>query len=170
MNPLFAMDLIGMPFNGTWKLSDIGLLVLAILFIIRIYQRLDKFEETLAKRLEAKIQEAERAKPREIYPQPLGVKLHEEVVTVPICIQRHGALKDEVTDLNNRVELGFKELNSDRSRSTGNLHARIEEMDRRAGARTEALRLEMKQDFRGVHERINTVLEGVAELRGKHVT
>jgi hypothetical protein len=168
MNPLLAMDLVGMPFNGTWEVSDIGLIILACLLVMRVYQRLDKFEETLAKRLEVKIQEMERAKPREIYPQPLVVKEHEEMVTVPMCSQKHEALKAEIDGLRSRMDMGFKGVNEDRSRSTGNLHARIEEMDRRAGARVETLRLEMKEDFRGVHNRINEVLAGVAELQGRH--
>ena len=170
MIPLLVIPLIGSPLDSELQVSDIGLLLLVVLFLMRLYQRVNKFEETLAKRLEAKIQEAEQAKPREIYPQPLVVKEHEEVVTVPMCTQRHEMLKTEIEGLRSRVDTGFRGVNEDRSRSIGNLHARIEQMDRRAAERTEALRIEMKGDNKGIHERINLVLEGVAELRGKHQT
>lgn len=160
--PRLAMDLIGMPFNGTWEVSDIGLLVLACLLIMRVYGRIDKFEEILAKRLEAKIDQHAQPKGREIYPQPLVVKEEKEFTP----LKDHKALEGKVNEMGERIDLGFENLRTERSRSTGNLHERIEAMSKEADARNEALRLEIKNDVRGVHNRTNEVLEAVSELRG----
>ena len=167
MIPLVAIDLLGSPFDSTLQVSDIGLLLVAILFLVKLYRRVDQFEETLAKRLEGKIEQRAQPKGREIWPQPLIVKPHEEMTPLHLHEAMHGGLVKEFVVLRDRLDESFKKLGDDRSRSTGNLHTRIEEMDRRASERTDSLRLEMKEDFRGVHSRINDVLEAVAELRGK---
>jgi hypothetical protein len=93
--------------------------------------------------------------------QPLRVQEEVEFATV----ERVEKVEAEVGLL--RVELrdGFEGLRTDRSRSTGNLHERIEEMDSKAGARTEDLRKEIKNDMRGVHDRINEVLAAVSAVQ-----
>jgi hypothetical protein len=164
MNPasFLAMELIGSPLDGVLQVSDIGVLVLVVLSLMRVYQRIDKFEEAVARRLGARIAAGKVPNQTEIFPQPIAVKEYVEFTP----LKDHQALKQEVGDMGHRIEHNFEELRIERSRSTGNLHERIERMSKEADDRSESLRKEMKADFRGVHERSNTLLEELSKLRG----
>ena len=82
---------------------------------------------------------------RGVSPQPLRVQGEPEYVTVAHCNATH-----------------------DRNlREHGELHSRIGGVDRGAKANVDSLRLELKSDFKGVHDRINDVLAAVSELRGE---
>jgi hypothetical protein len=102
-----------------------------------------------------------KGEPHKIKPQPLVVKEAEEFAT----LDRVEKVEHNLEGLKSEVRLGFAGLREDRSRSTGNLHQRIEQMDRTSEARTEALRREIKADNKGMHERLNLVLEKVSEVR-----
>ena len=55
----------------------------------------------------------------------------------------------------------------DCTRSHTDLATTIEKQEDRHQQRTEALRLEIKNDIKGVHDRINEVLAGVSRVEGK---
>ncbi len=141
MNPLFAMDLIGLPFNGTWEISDIGLIILACLLGMRVYQRLDKFEDVLSKRLEAKIEQRGQPKRTEILPHPLIIKPEVRMAT-----------HEELRGVEGRVE-------------------RLERQDaERLQLLTKSLSdLDSKSEERAAktHDRINLLLTAVGEMRGE---
>jgi uncharacterized protein YdhG (YjbR/CyaY superfamily) len=167
MTPSLAIQMIGSPFDSELQVSDIGLLVIVILFLMRFYQRVDKFEDVVAKRLDAKIQAAAAPKMVELLPNPLTVKPHVDFTPLQVHEAMHGGLRAEVAEIRTRIDANFKELRDERSRSTGNLHERIESMDGRAAERTEELRKEIKEDIRGVHNRMNDILSAVSNLQGR---
>ena len=78
--------------------------------------------------------------------------LHREFVSREQCEKQHLAIS---------AELGRH------AASRKGIYEKIEEMDRHAAERTEMLRMEIKNDNRGIHERINQILEAVAEVRGR---
>ncbi len=165
MIPLLAINMLGSPFDSELQISDIGLLVLVLLFIARLYQRFDKFEDTLAKRITEKQRSAGEPHIVEVIPNPLVTKEHVDYTP----IKEHLALKEEVGAMSRKIDHGFSELRAERSRSTGNLHERIEEMDEKSEMRSTDLRKEIKADFKGVHDRTNEILKAVSELNGSLV-
>jgi hypothetical protein len=93
--------------------------------------------------------------------QPIRVQSEIEFATVG----RVEKVEAELSSLRTELRSGFEGLRADRSRSAGNLHERIEEMEGKSEARTEALRKEIKSDMKGVHDRINEVLAGVSRVQ-----
>jgi hypothetical protein len=91
----------------------------------------------------------------------LGVKslikreppLHREFVLRDDCEKQHLTVTTELTR---------------QAASRKGIYEKIEEMDERAAVRTDALRKEVKDDIRGVHDRINDVLHALGRLEGKH--
>jgi len=100
---------------------------------------------------------------RAIFPLPTKLKqpLKVEKVVEFATAERVEKVEGELSALRAEVQEGFQGIREDRSRSTGNLHQRIESMEFKAQARTDELRREIKTDVRGVHERINEVLAAV---------
>ncbi|MDD2763475.1 MAG: hypothetical protein PHE83_05815 [Opitutaceae bacterium] len=90
--------------------------------------------------------------------------LHREFATVE-SVQK---LDGDLSRIRGEVHAGFKDLREERSRSTGNLHEKIEEFDRKNETRIAELRCELKDDIRGVHDRVNEVLHAVGRLEGRH--
>ena len=74
--------------------------------------------------------------------------------------EEHDKLKVRVDKIADDIARGFERLDQKRSVSVAGLH---EELDQSI----ERLRLEVKGDIKGVHDRINVVLEAVSKLRGK---
>lgn len=68
-------------------------------------------------------------------------------------------LKLRMSTMESRVEENFRELDRKRSVSIAGLHAAID-------AKTGALREELKQEHRGVHNRLTDVIEKIGELKG----
>jgi len=90
--------------------------------------------------------------------QPIRVQEEVEFATV----ERVEKVEIELGTVRSELRAGFDNLQKDRSRSTGNLHERIEEMETRSEQRNEGLRREIKSDMKGVHDRINDVLAAVS--------
>lgn len=92
------------------------------------------------------IQWRNREKPqlREIIPQPIGVIIRDGPVTQSAC---------------------DKEMSNNRKEHEA-LFSKIGGAELGANQRMDALRLEIKSDFKGVHDRINDVLAAVNRLEG----
>jgi len=72
----------------------------------------------------------------------------------------HAELKGRVDKIADEIVRGFERVDQKRSVSIAGLH---DDLEKSIGG----LRVEVKDDIRGVHERINVVLAAVSKLEGK---
>jgi len=94
---------------------------------------------------------------RNITPQPLQVTAVPEFMTTAQCRQLH---EQQKTDFQLMIQVAtgqFKSVVHEELRRTEETHA----------SRTEELRLEIKKDIGGVHEKINACSVAIGELRGE---
>lgn len=89
-------------------------------------------------------------------PQPFEVKEHPVFATKAELDD----VKRQVSELAEKIEDGFASLDTKRSHSLEKLHTDLQQ-------RTESLRLEIKADTEGLHNRITDVLSAFSELRGE---
>jgi hypothetical protein len=122
---------------------QLGTFIMILVAVLGGYMRLRKFEDYMRG-------QGER---REISPQPLEVRKAADYILREQCEKVHA-----------RMEAEFAQHSASRK----SIYDRIEEMDGRAAARTEVLRKEVKEDIRGVHDRVNDVLHAVGRLEGKN--
>lgn len=71
----------------------------------------------------------------------------------------HAALAGRVDRMSSEIAQAFERLDHKRSVSIAGLHTKVENS-------TAEIRREIKADIGGVHERINTVLSAVSEVKG----
>lgn len=83
----------------------------------------------------------------------------------PMQVQAaHGvATQQDVKEVHGRISRERQEI--DRELST--VRERVDNLEHEQGDSLEKLRLEMKGDIKGVHDRINEVLSAVSHLRGR---
>ncbi len=83
-------------------------------------------------------------------------KISDEMVTKA----EHSELKDRVEKISDEIKAGFATLAEQRTESITGLHDDI-------GAKTTALRMEVKGDIKGVHDRMTDVFNAVSKMQGQ---
>lgn len=86
-------------------------------------------------------------------PQPFSVRAAHDVATQQDVKEVHGRIAREREEIDSRI------AQADR---------RFERIEEQQGHVLSELRREMKEDARGIHERINQILQAVARLEGSH--
>lgn len=69
-------------------------------------------------------------------------------------------VKDQVRDLDKKIDSQFDKLREERRTSVAALHGRIEKV-------ITEIRLEIREDNSGIHEKINKLVEGFSQWKGR---
>lgn len=146
-----AMDIAGSPFDTQLQMSDIALVLAVLLSLIKIYRKIDQFEQTFAERMGMRMDQKAKAKKVDIQ-QPLEVRETVKYVTEEDHRQTHGRITRERGEVDHRIN---------------GIEGRVEKLESKHENAMSALRLEIKGDIKGVHDRINAVLEAVSEMKGR---
>jgi hypothetical protein len=97
-----------------------------------------------------------KSEKREITPQPLQVTAAPKLMTVEQCNQFHDQQR---TDFRLMIQVAAEQFKSV-------VHEELRKTEEEHKERTDALRLEIKTDIGGVHEKINACAISIAEMRG----
>ncbi len=150
-----AVNLLGSPFNSELELSDIGLLIVVLLFIARLYQRFNTFEETLAKRITEKQRTAEQGEAVRLLPSPLLTKKADGYVLERRCDEIHQRLDHELQRL-----AAARKAEYERREGQATVIATLQTA---TDAQTRALD-DMKRQIEETNSRIDAVPERVIRL------